>query len=312
MERQPTNEVFKVNSIKDVEKLYEKYDRKTHIIYNCCVCGKEYKGTIRYTLAKKTLVCKQCNIGKTKVEKHGSRTYNNSEKAKKTCEKKYGVVSPFQLDWVRQKNAELCKTEDRRKKVSEALNSHTPDYWKNLQKEKEKRIIEKWGSLSNFYKSIKEKSEKTCLEKYGVRNAGALNAEKEYVSLQKYFYEGRFFDSSYELKYFIFLRDNNMKFEFHNGDYFTFKDNAGNSHRYYPDFLVNNQYIEIKGEFWWDEEKQVLIDRYGNPNFEKTECMKSNGVIVKTSKDLKKEFEYVDKTYGKTFVKQFKYRKEHK
>lgn len=310
MKRQSTNEVFKVNSIEDVEKLYEKYDRKTKIIYKCHICGKEYRGTIRYTLSKKILVCKQCNIDKTKIEKYGSKTYNNSEKTKKTFEKRYGVVSAFQFDWVRQKNAELCKTEDRRKKVSEALKSHTPEYWKNLQKEKEKRIIEKYGSLSNYYKKAKEKSEKTCLKKYGVKNAGALNGEKEYASLQKYFYEGRFFDSSYELKYFIFLRDNNIKFEFHNGDYFTYQDDAGNSHRYYPDFLINgNQYIEVKGEFWWDEEKQVLVNRLGVPDFKKTECMKSNGVIVKTSKDLKKEFEYVDKAYGKTFIKQFKYKK---
>lgn len=307
--KQITKEIFSVLSFNDILELSKKYDRTTKIKFKCTSCGKEYLGTIRYTLKKGNLCCKQCKIDESKIERYGSKTYNNSKKAQETNLKNLGVSSPFKQDWVRRYNAEACKSEERRKKISESLKSHNEDFWRDLQKKKEETIIKKYGSLENYQKKKYEGFKKTCLEKYGIENIGALNAEKEYSSLQKYFYDGRFFDSSYELKYYIWLKDHNIEFEFHNKTYFRYKRQDGSTHRYYPDFYVNGQYIEIKGEFWWNSEKECLINKDGDFDYEKTACMKEHGVVLKTKKDLVEEFTYVDMTYGKDFVKQLKYSK---
>lgn len=305
-----TNEIFYVSSISNILEISKIYDRTTHIKFYCEFCKKEYIGTIRETLKKGNLYCKECNTKKTKLDKYGSASFNNSNKRKNTNLKKYGVSCIFNRDDVRKQTVQSLKDPKRSEKISKKLKSHNEIYWKNLQKRKNETIIKKYGSLENFQKQKYEKFKKTCLKKYGIENIGALNAEKEYSSLQKYFYDERFFDSSYELKYYIYLKDHNIKFEYHNKDYFLYKRKDGSTHRYYPDFLINGKYIEIKGDFWFDKTKNCLLNKKGEIDIEKTECLRKNSIEIKLKNDLKNEFEYIDLTYGKDFIKQFKYNKE--
>ena len=75
--------------------------------------------------------------------------------------------------------------------------------------------------------------------------------------------------------YYIYLKDHNIQFEYHkNGLFFTYKEN-GKIHKFYPDFVVNGEIQEIKGnqffndkgepfnrqlKVWWKEKYQCMID----------------------------------------------------
>lgn len=77
---------------------------------------------------------------------------------------------------------------------------------------------------------IKNKKEQTNIEKYGVKNSFLVKDEngiekriKTYLKLYgydhptmvKYKYNELYFDSSWELAYYIWLKDHNVKFEYH-------------------------------------------------------------------------------------------------
>ena len=76
---------------------------------------------------------------------------------------------------------------------------------------------------------------------------------------KKYIYNNIKFDSSWELAYYIWLKDHNINFEYHTV-ILEYKVND-TTHFYYPDFKVNNELQEIKGTHFFDKDGQ-LIDPY--------------------------------------------------
>lgn len=78
---------------------------------------------------------------------------------------------------------------------------------------------------------------------------------------KKGWYDNIFFMSTYELAYYIYMRDNfpQLKLERCRDRFEYIYD--GDSHFYTPDFILDNQYIEIKGrETKKDLEKYKAID----------------------------------------------------
>ena len=62
---------------------------------------------------------------------------------------------------------------------------------------------------------------------------------------KKGWYKSFFCSSTYELAYVIYCLDHNIDIK-RNTEYFTY-EYEGKQHRYYPDFIVNGELIEIKG-----------------------------------------------------------------
>ncbi len=115
-----------------------------------------------------------------------------------------------------------------------------------------------------------------------------------------YKYENIEFDSSWELAYWIFCKDKNIKIERNIKSFdFIFKNQIS---KFYPDFIVENQIVEIKG------------DQFLNPKFNGYEKWKSkieqvvipNKILVLYLKDLKDVFNYIHSFYGKKYLKNFK------
>ena len=306
-----TKDIITIKSFDDVITLDKLYDRTTNIQFNCEKCGRLYTATIRFTKAKGECICKQCNIEKTKLERYGDKNYNNVEKNKETCLKHFGVDSWAKTEKGKKVFSETTSSEQAINKRVESFKNHMRD--SNFRKETwEKRkttLIQKHGSWENMVFERTKKMENTCMKKYGVSNAGALQGSKEYTSINKYFYNNRYFDSSWELQYYIYLMDKKIQFEYHNGTYLEYVKN-GKTHRYYPDFIVNGQYIEIKGDLWYDEVSNSILDKSGNVNFEKTKCINENNVLILNSTRLKQVFLYINYTYGKDYIKSFKQKKE--
>ena len=94
-------------------------------------------------------------------------------------------------------------------------------------------------------------------------------------------YKGIYCASTYELAWVIYNLDHNVEFTRFPG--FLEK----NGFKYYPDFLIQNTIIEIKGYEWC------------NTVSKKTELAKSFGytVLLLKKEDLKKEFEWVKSRY---------------
>jgi hypothetical protein len=99
-------------------------------------------------------------------------------------------------------------------------------------------------------------------------------------------YKGYWCDSSYELVWVIYQLDHNIPFE-RNREKFSYIW-EGENKIYIPDFIQNNEIIEIKG--YVDEKVKAKMKAVDN-------------LKVLFRKDLDKEFEYVITNYGKDFIK---------
>lgn len=104
---------------------------------------------------------------------------------------------------------------------------------------------------------------------------------------KKGYYKGIYCDSTYELAYLIYCLDHNIDIKRCN-EVFEYEYD-GKIHKYYPDFVVNGEIIEIKGEYL------PIVD------------IKMNA-ITKPSRilyydDLKPMFDYVAEAYGKRYDK---------
>ncbi len=102
-------------------------------------------------------------------------------------------------------------------------------------------------------------------------------------------YKGYYCDSSWELAYVIYNIDHNIKFE-RNEELFPYEFN-GEQHKYKPDFIEGDIYIEIKGYFT----EQTKAKEKAFPF--KLKYIDGKGII--------KYLDYVEKTYGKNFISMY-------
>ena len=106
-------------------------------------------------------------------------------------------------------------------------------------------------------------------------------------------YKGNWCDSTWELAWVIYNIENSIKFE-RNNTGFEYIYN-GETKRYYPDFIIDNEYYEIKGRRNYeslDDKNKAKIDTF------------NHGVLnVLYSKEIKQYIDYAILKYGKNFYK---------
>lgn len=100
----------------------------------------------------------------------------------------------------------------------------------------------------------------------------------------------------------MYLKDHNISF-IYKPQPIPYIDN-GTKRLYYPDFFVENTYIETKGECFIDDEGFLINPYTGNRYIAKTDFMRNNNVLLFLKKDLANAINYVEITYGKTFIKE--------
>lgn len=306
-----------VRTLDDYNKLKkgEKYE------YNCKICGK-LTHTSKYSKKRREIqikfMCRSCAIKlavkekygvdnvfqlkeikekskQTCLKKYGTKSYKQSSKGKedfiKYSLKKYGTINPFQAEEIKEKSKQTC------------LEKYGTEYAaqsKVVQSNIEKTMEKKYGvrrALQN--KKFIDKAKKTELERYGT-----------FYITSKYKYDNLYFDSSWELAFYIYCKDNELNITREVEPIsFIFE---GKEHKYTPDFLVNNVLIEIKGEQFFDKNDE-FINPY-NPNEkelvnEKLKCMKNNNVVILRWKEMKKYIDYINNKYGKNYLNNFKFRK---
>ena len=154
-------------------------------------------------------------------------------------------------------------------------------------------------------KIVYNKMKETFRNHYGVDNP-AQSPEIRSKMVSKYYYDKIYFDSSWELGYYIWLKDNNVDFEFHPNKSFNYIF-ENKQHKYFPDFNINGLIIEIKSD-------HLLKKMYKENTLDnaKYNCMKENNVVILNSIYIKHVFKYINEKYGRNYLKQYKVNKNEK
>ena len=214
-------------------------------------------------------------VANTKLINHGDSGYNNYDKIRETVKLKYGVDYVSQTSWFQNKYKQTS--------------------------------INKYGVPNpSMAQCVKDKRIKTCLNHFGVKYPMQSKEVRDKIH-SKYLYDNEYFDSSYELIYYVYLKNNNIPFVYKPDPLEYYFNNE--QHRYFPDFLIYDIYVEIKGDHLIDQNGN-LCDPY-NPSrndlmLAKQKCMEDNKVLLLKYKDLKPIEKYIKSIYGTDFIRKHK------
>lgn len=257
--------------------------------------GVEYAGSsevhkqkVSDKFANKTLKEKEDitkKVKQTKKERYGDENYNNQEKLRKTNKERYGTEIASQSKEIKDKTKQYflnkfgCENPGQNSEIKEKIKNtfqskYGVDYW----------IASEEGKI---------KVNDAIIKKYKTR----------FVHAARYKFNNIIFDSSWELCFYIYHIDHNNDIKRVNEPFlYTYN---GETHRYYPDFIVNGVFYEIKGSHFWkkDGTMQNPYDHRKDALFEaKHLCGIVNNVVFIKQKEIKPYIEYVINTYGKDFI----------
>lgn len=255
-----SNIVF-VSSEKDLINL-KKYQK---IQFKCVSCGKIY--TRIYTKNRLNIIkkfqCKLCNYKETCLKKFGetnaSKNIEVLNKIKKTNLKKYGNI------------CSLNGVEQVKKKK---------ETWKK-----------NFGKNNPF--------QKKNVKQFAIKNSLESRAKSSCFYGNKYKLDNLFFDSSWEVYFYIYQRDHFVNIQRNIISYeYIFE---GKKHITYVDFLLNgNEEIEIKGDYLLNNPLQK----------KRIEVLKDNYVNILYKKDIEQYKNWVYFFYGKNYINQFRLKRE--
>lgn len=134
---------------------------------------------------------------------------------------------------------------------------------------------------------------KTCSETNKLRHS--LGGKRSHSGRGKHGrWHGIWCDSSWELAWVIYNIEHNIKFVRYHG-YFEYQF-EGKSHKYYPDFeLEDGILVEIKG--YWSKQWQAKLDQ----------LPKDKKLLILGKNEMTPILEYVKEKYGKDFVKLYEF-----
>lgn len=124
-------------------------------------------------------------------------------------------------------------------------------------------------------------------EKLSNSNTGKCGGYREKGGRGKQgWYKGIFCNSSWELAYVIYCIDNNIKIV-RNKEGFNYIFN-NKTFKFYPDFIVNGEYVEIKG--YLDEKNKAKISQF------------SKQILIIDKISIIPYIKYVEEKYSKDFI----------
>ena len=143
---------------------------------------------------------------------------------------------------------------------------------------------------------------KSKLEKYG---------DAFYSGFVIYYYDNIFFRSKPELCFYIYNKDQGKDIVYEPQPYFKYQ--CENKEYYYkPDFLLENSLYEIKGDYFFDDDGNLInpYDRsLDNVAKAKQLCMEEHNVTVLKSDKYMFYIDYVKEKYGTDYIETFRYKK---
>ena len=277
-----------INSSKKSKKWREK-----QLLFLCRSCAIKYSVKNKYGVDNVFQLSEVKEKSKQScLKKYGASNYKCSETGKEFFKnyslEKYGTENPFQSEEVKEKSKKTMLKKD---------GVDNPNRAEVFKKNIKKTLLKKYGVEHPLqFPAFLKKAKKTLLKKYGTT----------FPASSKFFYDNYNFDSSWELYYYIYCKDKNINiirepkelhYKYNNYEYI-----------YQPDFLVENNLVEIKGDYFFENNK--LINPYNRLLDSKAEakqkCMIDNNVLILTSSDILPIIQYVDNKYGKNYINKFR------
>jgi len=269
--------------------------------------------------------CRKCGILLGTFNKYGVinvfQLESTKETMKKTCKEKYGVEYISQDKDFRKRVEDTCLQKYGKKSITETENfkiaAKATKYRKNdgayrSQEEKlaiKKTCLEKYGvEIPCTMKENRAKAKNAMKEKYGSEYFFHTAAYKQRMTelyggenpdycpsilskmKRKYTFENLHFDSTWEIAYYIWLKDNCKNFTVHPKEYFSYTFDS-KKHRYHPDFLVDGKYVEIKGPHLLHE--MMKENTISNAKYK---CMIENDIDVIS--DIDPYLQYIKDKYN--------------
>ena len=221
----------------------------------------------------------------------------SKEKARQTSLERYGT------EWVSQSNESKAK-------AAETREFFTDEQKAEIQKKRKATCLEKYGTeIASQNEDIKKKTlkhtKKSILEKYGVEYY-QQTLESHHKRKSHFEYNGLNFDSAPELAFYIYNKDFGYNIKVHSTKIkYEFE---GKDHFYIPDFEVDGQFFEIKGNHLVKDGKWINpFDPTKNALCEvKQQIALQNNVVILYSEDYEKYLQYIEETYGKNYLLKFK------
>lgn len=249
------------------------------IKFYCANCNKLCEIQYRHYSANK--LCEHC--GRSLHNKAGEKTV--LDKKTETCKKLYGE------DWKKEINKKAQKGMLEKYGVTSTM----------LSKELKEKVFEtqkaKFGGWALADKNIHQKTILSGKENnsYSKGSFWKNKSETELNEIihrraKRYTYKNEKFDSSWEVAFWIYCEDHNIKVE-REKTILNYNKN-GIEHKYIVDFTVGNDLYEIKSDF--------LL---GSLEKEKLDCMLKNKVHIIGKKEIQKYIKYVNSKYGKNYIK---------
>ena len=236
----------------------------------------------------------------TKKERYGDENFNNREKSLNTMITRFGEHSSKNKK-VKEKKSETCKKK---------FGGNSPISDKTIRERAEKTKIERYGNKNNI-----EKAKETWKHLYGVDNPMKRPEIVQKALETKHFdvlkkrglvYNGVYFDSSWELAYYIWLTDNNKSFIYHPNISINYLDDNNIERQYFPDFLVEGRFIEIKGNQFFNEKDEPYNLYKKEYWWKKYNMLIANNIYIMREKEAFTYVKYVNENYGKDYIKSFK------
>lgn len=310
----------------DLDTIRKAYANDTRVILKCQNCGIPISKVLKKIIGRPfdNLHCRHCGILLGTLEKYGVvnvfQLESVKETMKKTCLKKYGVEFISQDPGFRKrvensvqerygvKNITQCEMFKEKSKQTRYKKNNGKYRSDDDIKRAQQTCLERYGYKTPFISpETLEKGKMTMKKKYGSNYFFGTDAYKKKMTelyggnnpmysyeliskmRKRYNYNGIHFDSSWEVAYYMWLKDNCNNFIVHPKMYFDYIF-QNEKHRYYPDFLVDGKYIEIKGPHLLNEmQKENTISNA------KYNCMIENNVIIIS--DMKPYFNYLKEKY---------------
>ena len=264
------------------------------------------------------------SVANTNIERYGVANVLQAEevkqKIKQTCLAVYGVDNPAKAECTKQKAEKTCL-----ERYGVAHTTVVPEFRAKMKQTN----LERYGGASAFSsQQVRDKSAATNLKKYGIKyqfDRPEIRAQIEQTNLsrygvinpfqmsdfknkawKKYIYNGIRFDSTWELALYIFAIDHGEPIV---REPKRFKYTVAEKDHYYtPDFLYKDEFVDVKGTHLIKD--GFIIDPYGHLSEQelsaKNDCIIKNNIKLMTRKDIAFALDYINKQYGKHYLKQFK------
>lgn len=162
------------------------------------------------------------------------------------------------------------------------------------------------AAYQNRKNEILKKRSDTLFNNYGVRTP-MHSPELRSRQCYRYTYDGKHFDSSFEIALYIYLSDNHIEFSYQPNVTFEYEFD-GKCHKYIPDFKIKNEYVEIKGDHFFKEDgtMQNPYDHLQDGLYEsKHQCMILHNVKILRTSECQKYIDYVINKYGPSYLSSF-------